>query len=168
MGISKLTAGFPGILVLCLSFTNNFGQLMAIRFLQGLAESVTYPGLIIITAAFCKKPFPWSLRIRLIPDFTDTRKEHTLRLAIWTISNQTMDIICSLITYAIAKKALSNPGGFAAWRAISVFLGGLTILFSVVIYFVFGMPREVRWLSEREKRVVDARVVDNQTGSDGG
>ena len=42
-----------GILVLCIAFANNFAQLMVLRFLQGLAESTTYPALLLITATFC-------------------------------------------------------------------------------------------------------------------
>ena len=35
-----------------------------------------------------------------------------------------------------------------------------------MVWFVLGTPREVRWLSQDEKRAAVARVVANQTGSD--
>ena len=45
-------------------------------------------------------------------------------------------------------------------------LGALTITCGILVWFVLGTPREVRWLSEEEKRAAIARVVANQTGSD--
>jgi len=40
------------------------------------------------------------------------------------------------------------------------------VVLSVVTYFVFGTPREVRWLSAEEKRIAQARIVQSQTGTD--
>lgn len=47
-----------------------------------------------------------------------------------------------------------------------MFLGGLTIACGVLVWFILGTPREVRWLNEDEKKAAIARVVANQTGSD--
>jgi ACS family allantoate permease-like MFS transporter len=77
-----------------------------------------------------------------------------------------MQIITGLIEYGIGFRAQKNPGGLAPWRGISVFLGCLTIVCAVLVYFILGMPREVRWLSEDEKRMAIARVVANNTGTD--
>jgi len=97
----------------------------------------------------------------------DTPREHALRLVIWGSANAGMDMITSLVNYAVAARAMRTPSGIAPWRAISLFLGSMTILLSVVAFFVFGTPREVKWLSAREKRIACARVVGGQTGSDG-
>lgn len=85
---------------------------------------------------------------------------------VWGTANAGMDVLTSLINYGIGTRAQSNPGGLAPWKGISLFLGSLTILLSVIVYLVFGTPREVRWLSAEEKRIAYARVVESQTGSD--
>jgi hypothetical protein len=89
-----------------------------------------------------------------------------MRSVIWGSANAGMDILTSLINYGIGRRAQSNPGGLAAWKGISVFLGALTIVLSIFTYLLFGTPREVRWLSAQEKRMAYARIVDSQTGSD--
>ena len=45
------------------------------------------------------------------------------------------------------------------WKGISFFLGALTITLGVLVWFVLGTPREVRWLNEDEKRAATAHVV---------
>ncbi|KAJ4203428.1 hypothetical protein FSOLCH5_007733 [Fusarium solani] len=137
-----------GILVLCVAFAHNFTHLMVLRFLQGVAECTTYPALLIITASFY------------------TKREHAMRSVIWGSSNAGMDILTSLINYGIGTEAQKHPGGLAPWRGISLFLGSLTIVFSFATYYVFGTPREARWLNTQEKRMVAARIVACQTGTD--
>ncbi|EOO00485.1 putative mfs general substrate transporter protein [Phaeoacremonium minimum UCRPA7] len=77
-----------------------------------------------------------------------------------------MDVLTSLINYGIGTRAKNHPDGLAPWKGISLFLGSLTIVLSVITYFVFGTPREARWLTAEEKRIAQARVVKSQTGSD--
>lgn len=111
-------------------------------------ECTTYPALLIITASFY------------------TKREHAMRSVIWGTANAGMDIVSSLINYGIGMEAEKHPGGLAPWKGISLFLGSLTIVLSIITYFTFGTPREVRWLSVEEKRMVAARIVDSQTGTD--
>lgn len=134
--------------MLCVAFAKNFTDLMVLRFLQGIAESTTYPALLIMTASWY------------------TTREHSMRLVAWGTANAGMDVLTSLINYGIGKRAEAQPGGLAPWKGISLFLGGLTILLSVVVYFVFSTPRDCRWLNAEEKRMAQARVVSSQTGSD--
>ena len=72
----------------------------------------------------------------------------------------------TVINYGIGTRAKNHPDGLAPWKGISLFLGSLTIVLSVITYFVFGTPREARWLTAEEKRIAQARVVKSQTGSD--
>lgn len=95
-----------------------------------------------------------------------TKEEHAMRAVIWGSANSGMDILTSLINYGIGSRAESHSGGLAPWKGISLFLGTLTIVISIFTFFFFGTPREVRWLSESEKRMTYARVVSSQTGSD--
>jgi ACS family allantoate permease-like MFS transporter len=85
---------------------------------------------------------------------------------VWGTANAGMDVLTSLINYGIGVRAQQVTGGLAPWKGISLFLGALTIVLSVITFFVFGTPREVRWLSAEEKRIAYARVVSSQTGSD--
>ncbi|KAJ5113980.1 hypothetical protein N7456_002514 [Penicillium angulare] len=137
-----------GIMVLCIAFAKNFAGLAALRFLEGVAECTTYPALLIITGTWY------------------TKEEHAMRSLIWGSSNAGMDILTSLINYGIGREAERHPGGLAPWKGISLFLGSLTIILSVVVFFTVGSPREVRWLTEDEKRMASARIVASQTGSD--
>lgn len=137
-----------GIIVLCIGFTENFAELMVLRALQGMFECTISPTFLLITGSFY------------------TTKEHTLRATIWGTSNAGMNVITGLINYAIGDAANNHPGGLHPWRAIAFFLGGLTIFLGILAFFILGTPREVPWLSEREKRMAAARVVSNQTGSD--
>ncbi|KAL4877384.1 major facilitator superfamily domain-containing protein [Aspergillus karnatakaensis] len=137
-----------GVVVLCIAFAKNFAHLMVLRTLQGALECTISPTFMLITGSWY------------------TSQEHTLRSLIWGTSNAGMNIITGLSMYGIGLHAQKNPDGLAAWKAISFFLGALTITCGIFTWFILGTPREVRWLSEEEKRAAIARVMANQTGSD--
>ncbi|RMJ11418.1 hypothetical protein CDV36_008931 [Fusarium kuroshium] len=137
-----------GVIVLCIAFAKNFAHLMILRTFQGALECTISPTFMLITGAWY------------------TSQEHTLRSLIWGTSNAGMNILAGLSMYGIGLHAEKHPGGLAAWKGISFLLGALTITCGILVWFVLGTPREVRWLSEDEKRAAIARVVSNQTGSD--
>ncbi|KAI8941621.1 hypothetical protein NX059_002834 [Plenodomus lindquistii] len=137
-----------GAVVLCIAFAKNFGQLMVIRTLQGALECSISPTFMLITGTFY------------------TSREHTLRSLIWGTSNAGMNIITGLCMYGIGQHAQRHPGGLAAWKGISLFLGGLTIVLGILSFFILGTPREVFWLNKEEKRAAMLRVLSNKTGSD--
>ncbi|KAI3318913.1 MFS general substrate transporter [Xylariaceae sp. AK1471] len=137
-----------GIVVLVVAFAKNFTHLLVLRLIQGALECTTTPTFLLMTGAWYKS------------------REHTFRSVIWATSNGGVNIITGVISYAIAERAQKNPNGPAAWKGISFFLGGLTIVLGILVFFILGTPREVRWLSEDEKRAAIARVVENKTGSD--
>ncbi|KAF4968679.1 hypothetical protein FSARC_3965 [Fusarium sarcochroum] len=137
-----------GVIVLCVAFAKNFAHLMVLRAIQGALECTISPTFVLITGTWY------------------TSQEHTFRSLIWGTSNAGMNIIAGLSMYGIGLHAEKHPGGLAAWKGISFLLGALTITCGVLVWFVIGTPREVRWLSEEEKRAAIARVMSNQTGSD--
>ncbi|KAK1842642.1 major facilitator superfamily transporter [Colletotrichum chrysophilum] len=137
-----------GVVVLCIAFAKNFAHLMILRTLQGALECTISPTFMLITGAWY------------------TSQEHTLRSLIWGTSNAGMNIITGLCMYGIGLHAQKDPNGLAAWKGISFFLGSLTIACGILVWFILGTPREVRWLNEEEKKAAIARVVANQTGSD--
>ncbi|EIM84644.1 MFS general substrate transporter [Stereum hirsutum FP-91666 SS1] len=136
-----------GVIVLCTAFAKDWADLMALRALQGAAECTISPAFVIIIASWY------------------TRREHTMRFLIWASANAGFAIINDLCMYGIGRHAQSH-GGLAAWKGISFFLGGITIVLSFFVFFLLGTPREVMWLSADEKRMAAARIAVDQTGSD--
>ncbi|KAG7095022.1 hypothetical protein E1B28_005816 [Marasmius oreades] len=138
---------FWGIIVLSTGFARNFATLMTLRFLQGAFECTISPSFLLIIATWYKT------------------REHTLRAIIWGTANAGFGIITNLCLYAIGNHALKN-GGLAPWKGISFFLGTITIVLSIFSWFLLGTPREVSWVSPEERRIAQARVVNNRTGTD--
>lgn len=132
---------------MCISAAQNWSQVMALRALQGFFECAITPGFLFITAAWYK---------------TD---EHADRSLFWQSSEGFFSIVCNLMLYGIARHVEAH-GGLAAWRCISLFLGGLTLLGAVASFFILGTPHEVRWLSKEEKRMATARTISNNLGQD--
>jgi ACS family allantoate permease-like MFS transporter len=121
---------------------------MVLRTLQGIFESAISPGFLLITGAWY------------------TTQEHPQRALIWNTANAGFGIVASLSEYGIGKHVQDHPGSLAAWRAISLFLGSLTICVAIGGFFVLGTPQEVRWLTPEQKKMAAARIVGNQTGTD--
>lgn len=134
--------------MLCIAFATNWADLMILRALQGMFECTISPAFLMITGSWY------------------TSREHTLRSIIWGTANAGVGVVSGLINYAIGQHAQKYPSGLAPWKGISIFLGGLTIFLAILSFFILGTPREVRWLSDREKRMAVARTLSNQTGSD--
>ncbi|KAL4933765.1 major facilitator superfamily domain-containing protein [Aspergillus undulatus] len=137
-----------GVIVLCVAFAKNWAHLMVLRTIQGGLECTISQTFVLMTGAWY------------------TSQEHTLRSLTWGTSNAGMNIITGLGMYGIGLHAERHPGGLAAWKGISFFPGALTITCGVLVWFFLGTPREVRWLSEDEKKAAIARIMGNQTGSD--
>ncbi|KAL3471655.1 MFS general substrate transporter [Aspergillus californicus] len=135
------------ICLLCISACSNWSQLMALRALQGFFECNITPGFLLITGAWYRT------------------EEHANRSLFWQSSQGFFSIICNLILYGIARH-VNKVGGIDPWRCISLFLGGLTLLGAVFGWFILGTPNEVKWLSDEERRMATARVIDNQTGEE--
>jgi len=137
-----------GIVVLCTAFTHNFAGLMVLRALQGLFECTISPSYLLIIGTWYKT------------------SEHASRSIIWGTANAGFGIIVSLCMYGIGDSATKHQSGLAAWKGISFFLGGTTILLSIFCWFLLGTPREVTWVSSEERRISQARIVANRTGTD--
>ncbi|KAI8626315.1 MFS general substrate transporter [Xylariaceae sp. FL1651] len=137
-----------GVVVLVVAFAKNFTHLVVLRIIQGALECTISPTFILITGAWYKS------------------HEHAFRSVIWATSNGGVNIIIGVILYAIADRAEQSANTPAPWKLISFFLGGLTIILGILVFFVLGTPREVRWLNKDEKRAAIARVIENKTGSD--
>ncbi|KAJ7364237.1 major facilitator superfamily domain-containing protein, partial [Mycena albidolilacea] len=137
-----------GTIVFCTAAAQNWRDLMVMRALQGVAESTAGPALLLITGMSYRT------------------EEHSLRVLIWGKAGYGLSIIVNLINYGIGRAAQAEPGGVAAWKGMSLFLGATSVLVSILCFFFLGTPREVFWLSPEEKKIQAARVALNNTGSD--
>ncbi|KAI1413528.1 MFS general substrate transporter [Hypoxylon sp. FL1857] len=136
-----------GLIVLCIGFARNFAQLIALRALQGVFECCISPGFLLVVGTWY------------------TTREHPSRALVFQSGFAGMSIITDSAIYGIGTVSSRNPN-FQAWRYISFFLGGLTVLAGIICLFFLGTPSEVRWLSADEKKIATSRVLSNQTGHD--
>lgn len=130
-----ITNNSLAICLICVSAVKTWSQLMAIRALQGLFECTISPGFLLIVGTWYRT------------------EEQASRALVWQSGNAFFLIVCDLIMYGIARHVQKIPGGIAAWRTISLFLGSLTIALAIASVFLLGTPKEVMWLSKREKRM---------------
>ncbi|WVR09833.1 hypothetical protein IAU60_006909 [Kwoniella sp. DSM 27419] len=75
-------------------------------------------------------------------------------------------VFTGVITYGIGS-ATQRAGSIAAWRAINLFLGGMTSAWAIVLFLFIGTPDEVRWLTPEQKKQAAARIVSNQSSGGG-
>ncbi|KAI0190643.1 major facilitator superfamily domain-containing protein [Xylaria flabelliformis] len=134
-----------GVLVILLTQARSFSSALAIRFLMGLFEASVTPGLTLMTG------------------FWFTRKEIPLRQCIWYSSLGWAGIIGSYVSTGIAK--LPEDTTPERWKIIFYILGGVTILWSAIVWFILAdSPSNASFLSHREKLVAVKRVAGNETG----
>ncbi|OTB08317.1 hypothetical protein M426DRAFT_263587 [Hypoxylon sp. CI-4A] len=136
-----------GFVVLGLGFAKNFAHLMVLRALQGVFECAVSPGFLLVVGTWY------------------TTREHPSRALVFQCGFAGVATVTDLINYGIGTVSYSHPG-FQAWRYMSFFLGGLTILVGGLSVVCLGTPSEVRWLSADEKKIATARIMENNTGHD--
>ncbi|KAI0201394.1 MFS general substrate transporter [Astrocystis sublimbata] len=134
-----------GVFVVLLTQCRDYSSAMAVRFLMGLFESAVTPGLTLMTG------------------FWYTRQEIPLRQNIWFSALGWAGIIGSFISLGIANlPADTKP---ERWAIIFYLLGGVTLLWSFVVWFVLAdSPINAKFLSHRERLIAVKRVSENETG----
>ncbi|KAI1500298.1 MFS general substrate transporter [Biscogniauxia marginata] len=137
-----------GVVVLCIGFAQNFTHLITLRALQGMFECCISPGFILVIGSWY------------------TTREHASRSLVFQSANAGFGVISNLILYGIGTVQFHRGPEFQAWRYMSYFLGGLTILTGLTCLFLLGTPSEVRWLSPEERKIANARILSNNTGHD--
>ncbi|KAI3334014.1 major facilitator superfamily domain-containing protein [Ustulina deusta] len=130
-----------GVLVILLTQARSFPS----AFLMGIFEASVTPGLTLMTG------------------FWFTRKEIPLRQCIWFSSLGWSGIIGSYISLGIAK--LPEDMNPERWQIIFYILGGVTIVWAPVVWFVLAdSPSNAKFLNHREKLIAVKRVAGNETG----
>ncbi|KAI7465271.1 hypothetical protein KC357_g7675 [Hortaea werneckii] len=134
-----------GLTVIILTQCHTFGSALAVRFIMGIFEAAVTPGLTLMTG------------------FWYTRSEIPLRQCIWYSSLGWGGIVGSYISMGITKLAPDTQP--ARWEILFFTLGGATMIWSFVIYFLLpDVPSNARFFTHREKLVAVHRVAGNDTG----
>ncbi|PBK61774.1 MFS general substrate transporter [Armillaria solidipes] len=136
-----------GIVMLCIGFAKDFAQLVALRFLLGIFQCCIGSGFILIIGCWY------------------TRNEHSSRSLVFLSSGVGVGSIIDLILYGIGTLEYRSKD-IQAWRYMAYFLGSLTIFVGIVCFHFLGSPSEVSWLTKEEKRMANARILENQSGHD--
>ena len=134
-----------GSMVVILTQCHSFSSALLVRFLMGLFEATVTPGLVLMTGFWYK------------------RSEIPLRQCIWYSSLGFGGIIGSCISSGVAK--LPDDTAPVQWQIIFYVLGGVTMLWAFLIYFLLAdTPSTARFLNSRERIVAVHRTAGNQTG----
>lgn len=142
LGISCL---LWGLMVILLTQCRNYSSALAVRFLMGLFEAACTPGLTLMTG------------------FWYTRREIPLRQCIWYSSLGIGGIVGSYISMGISR--LPEDLTPERWELIFFILGGATMIWSFVLYFLLAdSPANARFLDERERVIAVKRVAANSMG----
>lgn len=132
-----------GAVLLCIAFTKTFSQIMALRFLLGFFEAVTYPSMFLLIATMYR------------------RSEQVIWFGVMFMSNGAAGILGSLIGMGILSMPTVN--GISPWQWGMIIFGIVTGAMGIVYFFFLPDTPYSRWfrLTEEEKLVVDERVRDN-------
>ncbi|KAK4624210.1 hypothetical protein CLAFUW4_05969 [Fulvia fulva] len=134
---------FWGAVVALTAACTNFGGLIAVRFLLGVAEATMSPAFLYITSMWY------------------TRSEVPTRVGIWFAGNSLGGLITSFLAYGLGH--VKNP--LQPWQWMFIVLGSATFLWGFVLLFM--LPDSIataRFLSQEEKQVAEQRVVAAGTG----
>ncbi|TKY90078.1 hypothetical protein EX895_000076 [Sporisorium graminicola] len=135
-----------GVVLVTLGLCNTFAQLMAVRFILGALEGVVTPAFSLIVASWYK------------------RSEQNARQLWYFAMNTGFSMWVSVVIYFIAKRA-AEDGHISGWRVINFFLGGLTVFTGLLTGIFLRLPKNAWWLSEEERKMAHARIIDNGTGT---
>ncbi|KAG6040580.1 hypothetical protein E4U41_000088 [Claviceps citrina] len=129
----------------------NFGGLMTVRFLLGMAEATITPGFMFLTSTWY------------------TRDEMPTRVGIWFAGNSVGGMASSLMAFGLGHVRNDDDDDHVhvrPWQWMYIVLGIATFLWAVPLFFLLPDDiSEARFLSEAERLVARNRVVIAGTGS---
>jgi len=121
---------------------HNAGGLLADRLFLGVAEAAIAPGFAVMVSMWYK------------------REEQPIRQGAWFMGNVLAGIVGGVTAYG-----LSHITSIAAWKAIYLIFGALTVSWSIVAFFVLpDTPASARFLSKEDRAKAVKRVEANMTG----
>ncbi|TQV91567.1 allantoate permease [Cordyceps javanica] len=139
-----VNTAFWGVTVAVTAACTNFGGLMAVRFLLGVAEATITPGFMFLTSTWY------------------TRDEMPTRVGIWFAGNSVGGLVSSLLAFGVGHiEDRIHP-----WRWMYIILGVATFLWTIPMFFF--LPDNIskaRFLTAEERDVARRRTVVAGTGS---
>lgn len=133
-----------GAVVASTAACTNYGGLLAVRFLLGVAEATITPAFMFMTTSWY------------------TRDEIPFRTGIWFAGNSIGGMAASLFAFGVGH---IDGGGVGPWRWMYIILGVATFLWGVVLWL--ALPDSVAtaaFLTPEERRLAAGRVVVAGTG----
>jgi len=132
-----------GVVLCCTAAVKTSHQMITVRTLLGIFESVITPALIMITSAWYQ------------------RNEAAPRFGLWYCGLGVGQILGGLISYG-AQHARTS---FSGWRIMFLIIGIFNCFVAAIIFFWLpGTPEEASFLSSAEKEAVAQRLHDDHAG----
>ncbi|KAF9265637.1 MFS general substrate transporter [Marasmius fiardii PR-910] len=132
------------VALLAHSACKSFGALFAVRFILGVCEGAITPGFMIVTSMFY------------------TRAEQTRRVGYWFLMNGFAVIFLGFVAFGLLHTKTSN---FMPWQWLMIITGLITLVTSVLFWFLFPDSPTSAWFLTPEERVLAVkRIQVNQTG----
>lgn len=133
-----------GIVVALTAACTNYGGLLAVRFLLGVAEATTSPAFVFITSSWY------------------TRSEIPYRTGIWFAGNSLGGVFSSFIAYGLGHVG----NALHPWQWMFIVLGVTTFLWGIVLFFL--LPDSIAnasFLTQEERTIAQQRVYTAGTGT---
>ena len=144
--VLAITCFFWGLMVLLLTQCHTYSSAMAVRFFMGMFEASVTPALVMMTGWFY------------------LRSEIPLRQCIWYSSLGFGGIIGSYISMGVATLPPTLQT-ITRWQLIFYILGAITILWTVVLYFLLPDTPSTAWfLTPHQRLIAIQRIASNTTG----
>jgi MFS family permease len=114
---------------------------------MGVLEATVNCGFVLITAKWYRK------------------YEHSSRVGVWAASNGLSTMIGAVVAYGCSIGSTEAGLTFHGWKILSIVCGGITIIFSVCMYFFMAnSPIDAKFFSEQDKTLAIERLRDNHQG----
>ncbi|KAG5986657.1 hypothetical protein E4U54_005312 [Claviceps lovelessii] len=138
-----------GLTTMLQGVVRNYGGLLAARFFLGLFETGMFPGAFYLIGMWYR------------------RHEAQRRYSFFFNSTTLAGAFGGLLAAAIGH--MSGQRGYSGWRWIFILEGAVTVLASLVFFFLLpNFPEQVAWLRDDERRYVAARLRLDQGHEEAG
>ncbi|CAB5163926.1 putative MFS transporter [Rhizophagus irregularis] len=128
-----------GLVMILMAFVKNFAELMSARFFLGACESGLFPGAVYYITTWYK------------------RSETNSRIAILFMGTSFAGSFSGLLAYSIVR--LDGKLGLKGWQWIFIIEGLMTVIVSIISYFLLSnYPEKTKWLRDEERKYVVERL----------
>ncbi|KAI9367338.1 major facilitator superfamily domain-containing protein [Aspergillus egyptiacus] len=134
------------VVVLCTPACTNYTGMLINRFMLGLIESGVSPAFMLCTGMWY------------------THSEQVFRSSLWYSFSGGSNIISPLINYGLGH---ITGGVLRPWQYMYLIAGLATLLWSIILWFVFpGSPQDAKGFTVEERILLLERVRNNNAGAE--